>query len=517
MNILKKNKILTVFLLIFLVEMLSLISFKIAWLSGLFFVLICTGVFLITWKKLEYGIYVVLTELIIGSQGYLFYLVLPGFKASIRLGIFLIVFFVWLIKYLKPRIFLNLLKRDALVQNFILLLIFVAFGTINGIINKNGLTNVFFDVNGYLYFGLFFAFLEVFKSIEQIKKFLKIFIGAMIYECTKVFLTLYLFSHDYFINASDLFYHWIRDTRVGEITYAGGNFFRIFFQSQIWALIGIFIIICLIIWVMQKKPLCHPERSEGSKTLGVIDSSHSFGMTERVWLFLLLTIIQTSIIISFSRSFWVGAIAAFIILLGYLVFIYKPGFKIISKIIGISASSLILSIFLVIFIANFPIPKPSSELSAQLIGARFLSFFGEAGVSSRWNELPSLLEKIKQSPVFGSGHGTTITFKSEDPRIKNEQNPEGWYTTYTFEWGYLDTLIEIGILGLLVCLVFIGQIAYMGLKTLKNKEYGLISAGLLLGLVAMLVTHMFSPYLNHPLGIGYLMLCASIFKSKPSD
>jgi O-antigen ligase len=492
MKSLIKNYIIQIFFAILIIEMCSLISFRIAVLSGIFFVLICIGVFIMTWKKLEYGIYITLTELIIGSQGYLFYLVLPNFKASIRLGIFLIVFFVWLIKYLKPRILLNLLRRDVFVQNFILLLIFVAFGTINGIINKNGLANVFFDINGYLYFGLFFAFIEVFKSIEQLKTFLKIFIGAMTYECAKIFLTLYLFSHDYFINASDLFYHWIRDTRVGEITYAGGNFFRIFFQSQIWALMGIFIVICLIIYFIQKR-------------------------NHLVWLFLLLITIQTSIIISFSRSFWLAEIMGFIALLAYLIFILKPGIKTIGKVIGLSAGSLILSILLLISIANFPIPKPSSELSAQLIGGRFLAFFGEAGVSSRWNELPPLLEKIKQSPIFGTGYGTTITFKSEDPRIKNEQNPEGWYTTYTFEWGYLDTITEIGTLGLLVYLAFIGQIAYMGLKMLKNSEYGLVPAGLLLGLVALLATNMFSPYLNHPLGIGYLMLCAGVFKSLKSD
>jgi len=425
MNKIKQNPILSSILVIFFIELFSLLSFKIAPLSGLFFILICLIVAILSWKKLEYGIYIVLTELLIGSQGYLFYLQLPDFKVSIRLGIFLIVFFVWLIKYFHTRIFFNLLRRDTLVQNFILLLIFITFGIINGIINKNGNTNIFFDVNGYLYFGLFLVFLEVFKSIEQIKTFLKIFIGAMIYECAKVFLTLYLFSHDYFINASDLFYHWIRDTRVGEITYAGGNFFRIFFQSQIWALIGIFIVICLIIGYMQKKQLNNLTVGNG------LDRS----LRNRIFLFfLLLTIIQTSIIISFSRSFWVGEIAGFILLLAYLFFIYKPGLKRISVISIIFLSSIIISILLVISISNFPIPKPSSELSAKLIGARFLAFFGEAGVSSRWNELPPLLEKIKQSPIFGSGYGTTITFKSEDPRIKNEQNPEGWHTTYTFEW-----------------------------------------------------------------------------------
>jgi len=528
--------ILKLILAIFFIELLSLISFKIAILSAIFFILISIAVLLFTLYKLEYGLYIALIELMIGSYGYLFYLQLPGFKAPIRLAIFLIVFFVWLFKYFHLHDFFNLLKKDRLIKNFFLFLIFLGIGFFNGLLHHNSLANTFFDFNGYLYFGLFFVFLEVFKNEKQITNFLKILIASLIYVSLKVFITLYFFSHG-FLNASDLLYHWIRDTRVGEITYAGANFFRIFFQSQIWSLIGIFIILGLIIaiFLAQKRPLCHPERSEGSlchpfpKRFLV-----SLGMTERR-LFIILIILETSILISFSRTFWLSAIIGFLAFFAYLIFKEKLGLKKLAQIMGIILSSMIISILLLISITNFPIPKPTSELALSLLKTRFTAFFGEAGVSSRWNQLPVLTEQIKKTPFLGTGFGTSLTYKSDDPRIKNESNPEGWYTTYTFEWGYLDTITEIGILGLLVYLFFIGQIFYRGFAVMvtirlahgKAKVYSERSrtepsakplyTGLLLGLIVLIIVNMFSPYLNHPLGIGYLMLCTAIFSIKKDE
>ncbi|MCX6746189.1 MAG: hypothetical protein NTX00_04215, partial [Candidatus Parcubacteria bacterium] len=520
-------------LAIFFIELLSLISFKSAILSAIFFILISIIVLLFTLYKLEYGLYTALIELMIGSYGYLFYLQLPGFKAPIRLAIFLIVFFVWLIKFcfipcfsrpktcpLPPSLALwrtgkwgiNIIKNSLLIQNFFLFLIFLGIGFINGLLHHNGLANTFFDFNGYLYFGLFFVFLEVFKNEKQIINFLKIFIASLIYVSLKVFLTLYFFSHG-FLNTSDLLYHWIRDTRVGEITYAGANFFSIFFQSQIWSLIGIFVILSLIIILV---------RRSDSRIASSVPKKHF------TWLFLILIIAQTSILISFSRSFWLGGIIGFIVLLAYLIFKEKLKLKKLAKILGIILSSMLISILLLISIANFPIPKPSSELALLLFKDRFTAFFGEAGVSSRWNQLPIITAQIKKAPILGTGFGTSLTYKSNDPRIKNEQNPEGWYTTYTFEWGYLDTITEIGILGLLVYLFFIGQIFYLGIisrLSLKRNDLesnaqeittrlSLIRIGFLIGLIVLLVVNMFSPYLNHPLGIGYLMLCTAIFSMK---
>src|SRR4030042_2970781 len=125
-------------LAIFVIEVFSLISFKFSILSAIFFILIAIGVLLFTLYKLEYGLWICLAELMIGSQGYLFYLDLPNFKVSMRLGIFLIVFFVWLIKYFNSSNFFNLLKKDHLIQPFFLFLGFIALGFINGLVHNNG-------------------------------------------------------------------------------------------------------------------------------------------------------------------------------------------------------------------------------------------------------------------------------------------------------------------------------------------------------------------------------------------
>ncbi|MBD3359883.1 MAG: hypothetical protein GF365_04230 [Candidatus Buchananbacteria bacterium] len=477
-----------IILAISFIELFSLISFKFAWLSGFFFILIIIGVTLFTLYKLKYGLYIALIELMIGSYGYLFYLQLPEFKLPIRLGIFLTLFIIWLIKYFNWYKYTKLLKKNRLVQNLVLFIIFLIIGVINGYLHGNGLKNIFFDVNGYLYFGLFFIFLDVFQSKKCIIEFLQIFIASLIYLTFKIFLTLYFFTHG-FNWLTDLFYTWIRDTRVGEITWAGGSFYRIFIQSQIYSLIGVFITSLIIIKFYKKQP-----------NFKLLLKHKKFQ-----FFFSLLIIIQTSILISFSRSFWLGGFVGAIGLFIYLITLYKTQIKKLAKTIAILLLGGILSIVLMITIVNFPIPEPGI-FSADTLKNRFTT--GDAAASSRWNLLPVLLEQNKKAPFWGTGFGTTVDYQTEDPRIKNEQNPQGWVTTFTFEWGYLDTITEIGILGLLIYLIFIGQIFYLGIKSKLNNT---IKWGLLIGLISIIITHTFSPYLNHPLGIGYLMLCASLF------
>lgn len=494
-------------LAIFLIELLSLISIKIPILSAVFFILILIGATLFTLYKLEYGLWIALIELMIGSQGYLFFIEIGDFRLSIRIGIFLAVFFIWLFKYFNFKEFIAKIRQSRLIQTFLIFIAFLGIGVINGIINNNGFTNIFFDVNGYLYFGLFFVFLDVFKGERQFKTFLHILFAALIYSSAKIFITLYFFTHG-FTNITDFLYTWIRDTRVGEITWAGGNFFRIFLQSQIWSLIAIFVVLCLVVTVMQNR------EQNRSRDLRISASVLLLGF--------LLVIIQTSILISFSRSYWLGGVIGMTSFFAYLLFIYRIKFKPLLKILGITLIAGILSIALMLAIVNFPIPEPSVGFSADMIKDRFST--DDAAASSRWNLLPPLLDKIKSAPILGTGFGTKITYQTEDPRIKNENNPEGWYTTYSFEWGYLDTITEIGVIGLLIYLVLIGQIAWQYIRlslfkitsTKRNKpvlttRLSLTHSSLLIGLIVLLTTHAFSPYLNHPLGIGYLMLCAGIF------
>jgi len=54
---------------------------------------------------------------------------------------------------------------------------------------------------------------------------------------------------------------------------------------------------------------------------------------------------------------------------------------------------------------------------------------------------------------------------------------------------------------------------FVSLKSKAESQKSLIYISLLAGLVMISVTSFFSPYLNHPLGIGYVVLVGVILSS----
>ena len=151
----------------------------------------------------------------------------------------------------------------------------------------------------------------------------------------------------------------------------------------------------------------------------------------------------------------------------------------------------------------------TNNFSGNLVADRFKNLQTEAAGQSRLNQLEPLTEGILQKPILGHGFGKTLTYKSNDPRVL-EKHPDGLYTTYAFEWGYLDIALKVGVVGLLIYLALIGYLSYRGIRNYELGIMNIINIGLLAGLVALGVTNIFSPYLNHPLGIGYIMLISAI-------
>jgi O-antigen ligase len=140
----------------------------------------------------------------------------------------------------------------------------------------------------------------------------------------------------------------------------------------------------------------------------------------------------------------------------------------------------------------------------------FLNRFNlnESAISSRGSQLMPLFKGIAAHPVVGSGWGTVETYVSSDPRVML-QTVNGWYTTFTFEWGYLDIILKIGLFGLFAYLAFLFSTLKRLLKIAAEQKSAGESAlltGSFLGLIALMGVHMFTPYLNHPLGIGYILI-----------
>ena len=158
----------------------------------------------------------------------------------------------------------------------------------------------------------------------------------------------------------------------------------------------------------------------------------------------------------------------------------------------------VLSFVVILLTINLP-PQGKTSLFGDLLKDRLLE--KEEALISRWQLWGPLFNETLRHPILGSGWAQKITYQSADPRTAGD------YTTYSFEWGYLDIALKIGFLGLLIYLVFL-------VKLLYTKQRTIFDLGLILGAIAIAITSFFSPYLNHPLGIGYLIFVGCYLNNK---
>jgi len=486
---------------ILLAELVSLSGFLLPEINALAFFAIIALTLVAAMVSLELGLLILFTELFIGSKGQLFFFEAGGVLVSIRIALWLVIMSVWAAKFLNlyfkkeinKRKIKKLLDNNKLFSYFLIFLFFIAWGIICGFINNNSFNNIFFDANGWLYFLLIFPVftLPLVEPKFNYKKFRDnlsaIFMASIIWLSLKTLILLYFFSHN-LLGVVEPLYRWVRVSGVGEITNMVSGFPRIFFQSHIFVLIGLFFVL-----------------TESLKT------KINFKEKKVYWIIGLLSLLLATTIISFSRSNWLGLSVGFLFSY-FLIFLFtKAKWKNLLRTTLIIFASTALSLILIAGIIKFPIPTPGTGFSASFIQERATSLSGEAGVSSRWSLLPELLNEIKKAPILGAGFGATVSYKTSDPRVL-EQNPGGQYTTYAFEWGFLDIWLKLGLLGLSAYASLIIMIFVIAWDKIKKQD--ITVWGLLLGLIAISTVSFFSPYLNHPLGIGYVILVAFLINNK---
>ena len=489
-NQLFNQKFKVAFGLIVLAEILSWLFLSHSALNGFTALLIGAGAFILSCKKISYGFYLLLIELLIGSKGYLFFLNLGDFKISLRIILFVAVLTAWLFQMIKNKssIFsqdINPLEKvldknyltidKKITVSFLLLCLLVLIGGLSGFLH-NQFHDWFFDLNGWLYLLLWPVFFQALAEKNAWQNTLNFFFAGILYLSLKSLLIFWAFSWQ-LADLSSYAYFWIRNTGVGEITLVINNFYRIFFQSHVFIAIGL-IISLIYLMFRRNTPL------------------------EKKWLSLTAIASSLSILISLSRSFWVGLFGALLALIFWLLISRRLNFAVLGKFAAIALITLVLEIGFLCLTSN--------TLKPQIFWGRLGGSNAEAAGSSRLNQLKPLIKEIKKDWLLGSGFGSTATYISNDPRIRQEF-PDGKYTTYAFEWGYLDIWLKIGALGILAYLWLIIIVAEALLKQ------GITGLALFLGLIFLSLTNIFSPYLNHPLGIGYLLLClAAVNLLKPN-
>ncbi len=490
------------FLILFMMELASFFGWLVPLINNILFFLILFSVLFLSLKKIEYGFYILFAELFLTSYGYLVQFQASSFSVSLRIGIFIILMAVWFYKYAIKDYQLNLKEiyqdfKESLSNNLnktlLLLAVVLLWGVIWGAIKGNTAADIFFDFNNWLYLALVLPLNYVWhnsKNQEKPQKFfsniLNILLATSLWLSIKSLILFYIFTHQINFALPEV-YKWIRDSRVGEITFAGGGYWRIFIQSQLYVLIAFLIF-------LSQKLTCQNKK-------------------QKTAFFVILSLFLSTILISISRSFWVG-LAAGVGFYFLILFVLKQDSKIkkILKQIVHILFILILSLFFVFVVINLP-PKADVEVEKTLNNR--ISSSGPAS-SSRLNQLEPLFKKIAKHPIIGSGFATSVTYRSLDPRIINSTaGKSGQYTTYAFEWGYFDIWLKIGLFGLLVYLYLIWQIMRkMAIIIARSRQNGWLTIGLSCALIALLAVNVFSPYLNHPLGIGYILILLLYLKDE---
>lgn len=454
-------------------ELLAALVYFWPGLNSAIFILIIIAALILTVYRLEYGLLLIIAELIIGSMGH----IMSFSGLSLRLALFLIIMAVWFFNFLRqPRFFLAKLKTFKIIYFFLALFLFFALGVAQGFWHYGLSANVFLDLNGWLFFALLLPFISVYYQNSDRRVYSRlatVALAAVIWLGLKTLFFFYIFSHDY--SFAPLLYKWIRQSGVGEITNIGFNWPRIFLQSQIYAGLAF---IMLLFW-RQVVP-----------------------RTKKIIYYSLLTLFLMTVLISFSRSFWVGLAVAYIF--SAILLIRQSSWRAWLKSLPGLLLSALASLVLIYLIAFFPWPKTLVSFSTDIFSRRANFLSEEAAIASRWSLLQPLWQKVKEQTLLGQGFGTTITYKSSDPRIL-QNNPSGKYTTYAFEWGYLDIWLKIGLLGVLAYLVLLGRLIK---SSFKAKEPVILA--LAAGLIFLAVTNIFTPYLNHPLGISYILLSSCL-------
>lgn len=446
-------------------------------------------------------------ELMIGSKGQLLQLWgWPGL-ISLREAIFAVFLMGWAANAWKAGAIRSLPSLFRSRIEWVLLFIVVGYAGLRGIALGNPLMVA--DGNAWGFLLLLFPVLELAnRQSESLRRdVFPVLLIAPLWLALKTIGLEYLFSHG-FPSISPQAYLWVRRTGVGEVTLIVGNAFRIFMQSYIYYVPALLLGVSWLVgagresWVVSRGSEKIPDAQTNSKRI----PQNTRLMAHYVPWLLISTFVALGI--SLSRSLWMGSAAGLLALaIFYRKRLLKQG-RTLAVLIGLGIASLAI-IFAII---AFPLPRVDYASLAELFGSRVSTV--DAASVSRWHLLPVVWDKIMEHPILGSGFGATVTYKTQDPRIL-AANPDGMYTTYAFEWGWLEHWVKFGLFGFVLMIWLVYRI-YRRVGASQSPEW--LVYGVQASLIAIAVVHIFTPYLNHPLGLGLLFmaeavrLCSAVIK-----
>lgn len=406
-------------------------------------------------KKDNRGWYLVAGEIILGGIGG--FLAISGL--SLRTLLLICSLPIFVCQMIKDKQSWPTSQSDRTVIWLLVIMgLVVGLAVGRGYYLDNDLSKILADTVPYLFLLYFFP-LKKLWSDDQFKRLTRnLLVAAVIGSLIFVLFTFIIYSTG-LGSLPDSYYRWFRDVAGGKITDLNNNFYRVVINEQL-------MLIPLLLYYMAE--LIRNKKTGrvnyyAAMTLIII---LSINLTRIYWLAL-----PIGLLVLFSRSYWKRWLA-----IVAMVFV----------LLAVSFSALHLA------------ASRGQSLGWELFGLRWQAVAKpriDQSALSRMLLLPPIWEKITRHPLLGHGLGETVTVYN--PIVKTE------ITTTQFDWGYLEIIAEMGLVGLLVWLIFIGHI----LARLQVRPWLAI-------LVSFLFINLTSPALFHVMGI-ILLTVVLTFNHQP--
>ncbi len=394
-------------------------------------------------KKNIFGWYIIAGEMILGGSGSF----LQIFGVSLRSLLLLTSLTIYFLQNIKS---IHKIEKDKLVIGE--MLIIAALGLSRGWYFSNPRPAVISDAIPYLFLLYYFPLRDLLKN-DTWRKFCYSALQVAILGGAIFILFTYIGLASGNFQLQDAFYHWFRDIANGKITLIEFNFYRIALNEQ---LLLVPILLYFIYNAIHKK---------------------------QKYLFVILLLFLLSL--NLTRIYLIALV------IGMLIVFTRKNWK---RWLLISVGSL--SVFFIIFSGLFLISSGGKSFGLEVFGLRIQSIVTpnlEKSSLSRLLLLPKIFNQIVEHPFFGRGLGSTVSVFSP---VENKI-----ITTASYDWGYLEILAELGVVGLGIWILFLFNIG-LKLKYLLRWQTA--------AFVALLIINLTSPAIFHVFGITLLALLLAI-------
>lgn len=401
-------------------------------------------------------------EFVLGGLGHI--LGLPIRKGLFAVGI---VFSVYMIFRERIRV-----EKKFLIP-IIVVCIYIAYGSVIGLINGNSLGDIFSDVNsflGILYILLLIAYIK--GRSENINKLLNIFVNCATIVSI-ITIILFVVSRIYLPNNLEIIVAYNNlNTKLQYGLISGlvlsNNYARVYLYN------GIFMQLAVAIMFIK---LFNKEKN-------------IFGIVK-------LAILLIGIYVSNTRGFWLGTVGVVVLSFAYYLWRVKK-YRLTIKNVLISIIPLILVAIIIPKTIVAVSPEQNLPDSAGSIKDRIESigdFENDESNKVRAIQLRFLVDKIKEKPVLGWGFGSHIY---EYPQYMKENGLQG-VNSSSFELYYVELVFKTGIIGVLI---FFGYLIYNFVKLmlilfkkgLRERDEQML-VGWTIGTMSILASSITNPYI----------------------